>query len=390
MAKFTKTNLATTIARLKIPKGTRDAQIFDEALAGFGIRKFESGKVSFFVKFNVGAQQRRMSLGSATPNRLKDARSEAEKILAQAKLGNDAQAEKNKKKKPTTSLGGLIPRFLAARESDVAAKYHGEMTRYLTEYWSPLHDYAVKAIERHDVVAVLDDIADERGKQTADHAKVALSSFFAWAIERGAVDTSPMLHIKRRSNGAGRDRVLSEHELAEVWHAVDDMGDYGAIVRLLIVSGQRRAEIADLTWPEIDFARKQIELPATRTKNKRAHIVPLSEPALDILDAVPQRARDFLFGEGRSMGFQGWSKAKVRLDTRLADIPAWTLHDIRRSVVTALNENGIAEPHIIEAVVNHVSGHRGGVAGVYNRSAYREQKRDALECWGEHVMGLVA
>ena len=168
------------------------------------------------------------------------------------------------------------------------------------------------------------------------------------------------------------------------------MDHYGAIVRLLILTGQRKSEIADLKWSEIDFDKRQIHLSAARTKNGREHIVPLSNEAMRILKAMPVVAgREYVFGEGRR-GFQGWSKSKWLIGTKLpADMPPWTLHDIRRSVITHLCEHGIAEPHIAEAIANHVSGHRAGVAGVYNRAAYAAEKREALERWGERVSALV-
>ena len=386
---FTKTSLPTTIAKLKVRKG--DAQIFDDKLPGFGLRKFESGKSTFFVKYNVGDQQRRMSLGTATADGLDDARKEAGKILAKVKLGHDPQAiKKANKKKAAVALGGLIDRYLAARADDMVASYFHATSRYLQADWKPLHGFAVDAIKRADVVNTLDDIAKERGKVTADRARAALSGFFAWALDRGSVEASPVLHIKNRANGGGRERVLSETELVAVWRASRDMGDYGVIVRLLILTGQRRSEIADLTWDEVDLVKDQIDLPGTRTKNNRPHVVPLSTRAGAALAGVAERVgRDFVFGEG-SRGFQGWSKSKLIIDAKLPAMEPWTLHDIRRSVVTHMNENGLAQPHVIEAAVNHVSGHRSGVAGVYNRAAYAAEKREALQAWAEHVSGLVA
>ena len=392
MAKFTKTGLATTVSKLKILKGKRDAQVFDDALRGFGVRKFESGAATFFVKYNVGKQQRRMSLGAAKPSRLEKARGEADTILAKARLGDDVQGiKKAQRAKTATALRGLIDRYLAAREGDMSETYYADTSRYLQTHWKPLHAHAVAAIKRRDVVNVLDDIAAKRGKVTADRAKAALSGLYAWLIERSDDVVSPVLNVKNRANGGGRDRVLSETEMAAVWRASRDMGDYGVIIRLLILTGQRKSEIADLEWSEIDFAKEQIEIPGARTKNSRAHVVPLSTRALAAVAGVAERVgRDFVFGEG-SRGFQGWSKSKFILDTKLsAEMPPWTLHDIRRSVVTHINENGIAEPHVIEAIVNHVSGHRAGVAGIYNRAAYAAEKREALRAWGEHVSALVA
>jgi integrase len=133
-----------------------------------------------------------------------------------------------------------------------------------------------------------------------------------------------------------------------------------------------------------------------RTKNKRAHIIPLSAEALALLPARPEGSaiRDLVFGVGAG-GFGGWSKSKADLDARIAKarkgkpLAAWTLHDLRRSFVTHVSERGFAQPHVVEAIVNHVSGAKAGVAGTYNRAAYAAEKRQALELWGAHVLALV-
>jgi integrase len=195
---------------------------------------------------------------------------------------------------------------------------------------------------------------------------------------------------------------ITEAELVEVWKAcLDD--DHGCIVRLLILTGQRRTEIGDLEWPELNLAERQIDLPDTRTKNGRPHIVLLSDEAHAIIKAIPRReGRDLVFGRGAG-GFSAWSKAKAELDARIAmaraqaahqgaqvrRMPAWTLHDLRRSFVTHLNERKLAPPHVIEAIVNHISGHLAGVAGVYNKALYLAERRQALELWGAHITALV-
>ena len=172
--------------------------------------------------------------------------------------------------------------------------------------------------------------------------------------------------------------------------------------RLLILTGQRRGEIGDLSWSEIDLDKRQIDLPAHRTKNARPHIVPLSDEALSILKGIVREdGRDLVFGRGAG-GFGGWGKAKTELCAQIAKARAraahkaqgkpmagWTLHDLRRSFVTHVSEHGLAQPHVVEAIVNHVSGYKGGVAGVYNRAAYAGEKRQALELWGAHVAALV-
>jgi integrase len=164
--------------------------------------------------------------------------------------------------------------------------------------------------------------------------------------------------------------------------------DYGRIVYLLALTGQRREEVGGMRWDELDLDARLWRIPPERTKNHRPHDVPLSGPALQILAKVIRRDRPFVFGEGDGP-FQGWSKAKSALDKRIADAgstPApWRLHDLRRTVATRMGDLGI-EPHVVEAVLNHVSGTKAGVAGVYNRSLYAGEKRAALALWADHVM----
>src|SRR5262249_42440820 len=164
-----------------------------------------------------------------------------------------------------------------------------------------------------------------------------------------------------------RDRVLTDAELKTIWKACAD-DDYGAVLKLLMLTGQRANEIGDLRWSEVHD--EQILLPGERTKNGRPHIIPLSDVAKGILSSVPSKDRAHVFGRDDS-GFQGWSKAKEKIDAQIADgkkPPAhWTPHDLRRTVATRMAELGV-QPHIIEAVLNHVSGHKGGVAGIYNRA----------------------
>ena len=256
----------------------------------------------------------------------------------------------------------------------------------------------VENITRQAIVGVVDDISAAQGDVAADRARTALSGLFGWAIERGYCDANPTMNISPRSSDRARDRVLSESELVQVWRASGD-DEYGAIIKLLILTGQRRLEIGELGWPEIDIERLQIDLPAERTKNHRAHVVPLSSAALAVLERIQRRDdRDLVFGR-RTGGFSGWSKAKAELDARVSDarklagidqpMPAWRLHDLRRTFATCTNELGFAQPHVVEAILNHISGHLAGVAGIYNKAAYLAERRHALELWGAHVTALV-
>ena len=199
-----------------------------------------------------------------------------------------------------------------------------------------------------------------------------------------------MAGTNKRSEQA-RDRVLSEEEIRLVWRALPD-SDYGVIVKLLFLTGQRRDEIAALCWHEIDSRTNVITLPRERTKNGRPHTIPLAPTARTLLaDISVREGREFVFGKNAGP-FSDWSHRKKKLDTAIAEngkpLPPWTIHDIRRTVATGMADIGI-QPHIIEAVLNHVSGHKGGIAGVYNRSSYAAEKAAALARWDVHIASIV-
>ena len=230
----------------------------------------------------------------------------------------------------------------------------------------------------------------------------ALSGLFAWAIERGYVTGTPVLHIKRRAGTVSRERTLSPAELREVWRAATTVGgDYERIIKLLILTGQRKTEIGRLDWVEINEGGalgKRIDLPGERTKNHQPHMVPLAEQAMGCLPAK-RNSTTMLFGRF-DKGFSGWSKAKKELDMAILDarraadrkakpMSHWVIHDLRRTFVTLIGDTGIAQPHVVEAIVNHVSGTKAGVAGVYNKALYWEERRKALDAWGRYVGGLV-
>lgn len=386
-------------ARLEVPAGKRDVQVFDDALPGFGIRKFASGKAFFIVKFTVGAQQRKLSLGPVVPGVLAEKRRLASQILSRARLGQDAVAEKKADAgRGIARLGDLAECYLDERRGSLRPRYFAEIERQLKRDWGPLHRSAVDAISRQDVVRIVDEISVRQGLVAADRARVALSGFYGWCIDRGHCEVSPTLNIRARASNRPRDRVLTEGELAEIFEACQE-DDYGRIVRLLILTGQRRQEIGDLSWSEIDLDKRQIDLPGARTKNGLPHLVPLNERAASILVSVERRnARDGVFGRGQS-GFSGWSKAKTQLDSRIAaarrgagiatSMPAWVLHDLRRAFVTHINEAKIAPPHVVEAIVNHISGHLAGVAGIYNKAQYIDERRLAISAWGERISALI-
>ena len=385
----------------KSGKPVRDVRAFDSSLPGFGILKSDTGRAVYFVKFNVGAQQRKLTLGPVVDGNLAKMRGRAADVLAKARLRQDVVAEhreaaaKAEAEANRQTLGQLVSAYLASREGSLRASSRAANELYLKQHWRPLHSRFADDVSRRDVVAVLDEIERDRGKVAADRARSALSGFFMWCIDRGHVSATPVVHLRSRNTNRSRERVLSEREVREVWRACGD-DDYSRIIKLLLMTGQRKSEISGLSWNEFNFAERQIELPGARTKNGRPHVVPLSDAALALL---PQRVggRDMLFGRGNN-GFSGWSRAKRLLDVRIeaartaegemTSFPQWCVHDIRRTFVTFANELGLAAPAVIESAVNHITG-RTGVAGVYDRSKHAGEKRRLMKARAERVAEIV-
>ena len=362
----------TYVQKLKVPEGKADIVVFDEKLSGFFVRKFATGKVSYGVKYSINGKSKKATLGPAVEGNLKTMRVEASEVWAKSRQGIDVFAKKKATAEEASrlkTLGELVPPYIALRETGdkkwkpLAPKTLLDVTRYLTKSWAPLHDKLITDITREMVEKQRDAIADKSGAVSGNRAHAALAGFFKWANKNGYVvgakSTADIDSLIERS----RERVLKEAELAVIWQACED-DDHGRIVKLLMLTGCRREEIGGLLWAEInvktliienddrtttEIEYHAIELPAHRVKNKKPHIVPLSKAALAILQACERErheSRRYVFG---GQGYVNWWFGKDQLDKRIADrlgkpMDHWTVHDLRRSFVTHMNELGIATP----------------------------------------------
>lgn len=381
-----------TVKSLKIEAGKSDLIAFDDELPGFGIRIRETGARTWIVQYKLGAKHRRITIGTPAMLDAAKARKTAGDLLAKVRLGHDPAGEKDAARASAVdTLGTAVELFLKrqearVRQGNLRERSLVETRRYLTTHWRPLHGLTLAKVVRANVAARLAQIATDNGETAAARARAALSAFFTWATREGLAEANPVVATNTAIEYKERDRVLTDAELRAVWNALPD-NQFGAIVKLLALTGQRRDEIAALRWAEIDLERRLIALPGERTKNGLPHDVPLSAAAIAILQAQPVRAdRALVFGEGQG-GYQGWSKSKAALDT-VAKIAPWRLHDLRRTAATNMGELG-ALPHVIEAALNHKSGHKRGVAGTYNKAIYATEKREALDKLAKHVLEAV-
>jgi integrase len=352
--------------------------VWDQTVSGFGARRQTQG-VFYYVRYRQNGSQVVRSIGRHghwTPD---TARNEARRLLGAVAGGADPfRAEPLKGE----AFAACAERYLERKRAALKPRAFVEVARYLRNHAAPLHAMRLAGIDRRAIAALLGGIETECGPVARNRARSALSAFFAWAITEGLIEVNPVMGTAKADEGGSRERVLSAEELKALLGALPQINeDFADVVRLLLLTGQRRNEIGKLAWSEIDLGRKLIVLPAARTKNGRQHEVPLSPQALAILERQPRRnSSGFVFGQ---RGFTNWDKSKARLDARLK-IAHWTLHDLRRTAATGMAELGV-QPHIIEAVLNHVSGHKGGVAGIYNRARYEGEMRDALQRWADHI-----
>ena len=383
------------ISGLRLPPGKTDHIEWDDDVAGFGVRLRESGSRSFVFQYKIGTQQRRIALGAVSAIDIGKARETAKDLYARVRLGQDPASDKaDAKVKAAETFAAIAARFLEHQRTRLRPRSYPDVERHLLAHAKALHGLQLAKVERRNIATVIAAVAENSGAVTGNRVRTTLSTFFSWAMMHGLVESNPVIGTMRNRERS-RERVLQPAELRTIWNRLED-DHFGAIIKLLALTGQRANEIAALRWSEIHD--NAIVLPADRTKNHRAHVVPLSKPALAIIEAQPRRSnadgkpRDLIFGLADGP-FSGWSNSKEKLDERITKaigkpVPHWTPHDLRRTAATQMAEIGI-QPHVIEAVLNHISGHRAGVAGIYNRAAYEREKAVALDLWAERLAAIV-
>ena len=358
----------------QLPNG---AFLWDTLVKGFGARR-QTQDAFYLLRYRINGAQKFISIGRhGSPWTPDSARTEAKRLLGLVVTKTDPRQERVRK---AETFWGEVQLYLDRKRAGMKPRAFEEIERHLRVHAKPLHDLGLAEIDRRTIALRLAEIEQSSGPVARNRVRSSLSAFFNFAVREGLIENNPVTGTGKAEEGTGRDRVLSEAELAKLWRALDE-DQFSDIVRLLILTGQRREEIGGLRWSEID--QGSIVLPPARTKNRREHTLPLSPMALAIIERQPHReGRDLIFGYGQGP-FSGWSDAKADLDAKVK-LKAWRLHDLRRSMATHLAELGV-QPHIIEAILNHYSGHRAGVHGVYNRSRYETAMREALQMWGDHV-----
>ena len=386
--------LATPEARREVPDGL---------LRGLYLVLQPSGARSWAVRYrNAAGTPRKHTLGTYPAIDLRSARELAQQALIEVAKGSDPAADRKAArtgaKVPTDrDLVEKVAEQFIERYAKANTKSWPEAKRILDRevvaHWRGRH---LAAIGRADVHELLDGVVDRGSPVMANRVLAALRKMCAWSVDRGIIAASPCTGIKAPTAERSRDRVLSDDELRGVWTACDAIGwPFGALVKLLFLTGARRDEVGKMRWSELDLDGKTWTLPRERAKNGVAHVVPLSEPVLAIITALPRIGdSDYVFTVTGKTAVSGFSNAKERIDALLAaahaePVPAWVFHDLRRTCATGLARLGTALP-VVERVLNHVSGSFGGIVGVYQKHGFVDEKRHALTAWATFVERLVS
>ncbi|SFJ38757.1 tyrosine-type recombinase/integrase [Methylobacterium brachiatum] len=377
------------VEALTLPPGKPYGLFWDDALKGFGVKVSAGGSRQYVAQYRTpDGRTPRVTIGRVDTLALDEARRKARTLLAKAQTGSDPQAEKAEaQRQARITLGSVTAAYLTQARDRLKPRSYQEVERHLMKAWAPLAGMPLNGIKRADVAARLNVIA-ETGKVNANRARSALSGFYSWAIGEGIAEGNPVAGTNKPADEKPRERFLTLEEVRAVWNACRS-DDHGVIVRLLLLTAQRRNEVGEIAEAELDLDAATWTLPGARAKNGRTHEVPLSPPAVQLFRDKPRLAgRTLVFGQGVG-GFSGWSNSKERLDARVkaagAALAPWTLHDLRRTATTLMAEHLGVQPHVISAIKNHTPE---GMARVYNLATYRAEKREALNRWADMVVQL--
>lgn len=404
--------IKTPATRIEIPDG---------GCTGLYLVVQPTGKMSWALRYRSGGKPRKMTISPLTTEfGLAVARDAAAKALRTVAEGRDPADERKAVKLATKDeerrVEAVLDEFLrrhveVKNRASSAAENRRLIENEIRPRWKGRQ---IETITRRDVVTLLDALVDRGAPVTANRVHALVRKLFNWAMERGLVHASPMTNLKAPTAEVSRDRVLSDDEIRLAWLASEAIGwPFGPFVQLLLLTGQRRDEVASASWDEfsLDASSPSWTIPRERAKNDKGHHVPLSARALEILKALPRVVGkgNFILSTTGETPISGFSRAKAALDAAMLDIARkeaedrgetpdevslapWRLHDLRRTAASGMAALG--QPvHVVEAVLNHKSGSISGIAAVYNRHAYAEEKARALAAWAsrvEEIVGLSA
>lgn len=371
--------------------------ISDCVIPGFLARKLESGLITFALKYPAprSGRQRWITLGNSRDITAHEARRRATRERAKVEIGTDPQRDRDLERSisRSTTVNKMLDQFLEKYVQVRQLRSGKHLAWCFQKYVRPaLGNMAVRELRRGDVVSMLDGIAEKHGPVMADRVLAYFRKACTWYAVRDEQFNVPIVRGMARSSprGRARTRVLNDNEIRALWSLTEGPvhQDFNIIVRVLLLTAQRRSEVANMRWDDIQGSDWTI--PAHISKNGSPHVVHLTSGVSELIATVPLKAGPFLFGRDGQAGYGGFSKAKARLDGELALVlvengPSWTLHDLRRTACSLMARGGV-RPDVSERVLNHAVP---GVRHIYDRHSYSEEKKKALEVLSAEVAKIV-
>lgn len=378
---------AQAVEKLKPPKEGR-AEYFDSVVSGFHLRVTPKGKKSWNLTYRYHNKSRRMMLGSYPITSLAEGREKARQALKVLENGHDPavmqklDAEQGAQDTVNATIDLFIQRY-AKPKNRSWRETEAQLKRTLGEPWG---DKPVKDISRKDIHALLDQMLDEGKTHAVNNAFRAMRRYFNWLAEREIIDASPCMYIKLPHKAESRDRIMSDDEVRRFWAESEKLGyPFGSCLQLLMLTGQRRSEVAELQWSELDLDTGLWCIPKERSKNGKAHEVPLSPAAVELLRSIPRWNPPYVFStRGGLRPIQGFDKVKKEVE-QAAKLEDWRIHDIRRTVASGCARLGTSR-HVIEKLLNHTDR---SVTAIYDRHSYLTEKREALVKWAKHLREIM-
>jgi integrase len=394
------------VERVKPPESGR-VEYFDASFPGLALRVTVNGGKSWCAFYRFKGRLRRFTIGAYPAIKPAQARREAQAALERVREGGDPAEEKRARRDmrtpETDTFGAVAGDYLerhvrANNRQSTFNEAKRDLERDALRKW---HNRPIASITRRDVIDLVEGIAARGAGVQANRTLTRLRAIFDWAVEKDRLTASPAERVRPVTQEQARDRVLNDDELRWFLHASSEIGwPFGPLAKLLLLTAQRRDEVASMTWVEVDLDKGVWTIPRHKAKNDREHEVQLSGPATTALRSLP-RCGDLVFTTTLKTPVSGFSKSKRRLDAAMLSarqaelgahkgdaIPNWTLHDLRRTATTGMARLKIP-PHVVDRILNHTGGAIHGVAAVYNRFEYLEERRAALEAWGRYVEGLI-
>jgi integrase len=369
---------------------------WDKILPGFGLRISAKGRRTWLAMYRVRGKLVAETFGTtALIPSLSDARERARESLLAAKRGVNPVAERRAQAAKAegatkTTLEAVfalyVQRQLRPKTSTRTAK---AVVQYFAKDVLPrLGKRDISDISSKDIERLLDGVIARGAPVAANRLLSRLRTFFRWCVKRGEIERDPTAMLDKPEKETARDRILSDDEIVLFWRAADKVDwPYGPLAQLLLLTAQRRNEVAEIEWTEFDLDKQLWVIPKERSKNGMAHEVHLSPLACEILAKLPRiNSSRYVFTTTGAKPVSVWTGAKASLDKHIGEIPHWTLHDLRRTAASRMAR--FAPPHVVDKILNH-SGKISGVAAVYNRYQYSDERQIALNNWSRYLENLL-